>query len=60
LEEHPMLDHILDTIRDRIADRLEGCFEEFHESCSLLGYSAWEKIGFHLRAGLWWHLSKLL
>jgi hypothetical protein len=55
-----MLDHILDTIRDRIADRLEGCFEEFHESCSLLGYSAWEKIGFRLRSGFWWYLGKLL
>ena len=55
-----MLDHILDTIRDRIADRLEGCFEEFHESCSLLGYSKWEKISFHFRAGFWWHLGKLI
>ena len=51
---------ILDTIRDRIADRLEGCFEEFRESCSLLGYSRWEKISFRLRSGFWWYLGKLL
>ena len=55
-----MLNTILDTIRDRIYGKLENFTEEYHESCSLLGYSKWEKISFRFRSGFWWHLGKLI
>lgn len=44
-------------LREYVDSRYLDCVEEYHESCSLLGYTRWERFKFYLRSQFWYTLA---